>query len=243
MPARVDPVWRERVRVTVANEPSLPAAKIAGRLAQMGEDGAPGERTIGRWKQEFLESDEEERRPYRYLQWPQSMGTPDLPWAASRVVLELLGDWREYSGLVGPRPTVRLARWAWRVYQAAPDAPAIVRLNLALDLAVSEVLGSPRPDIEWRLVCRPWAGELEAAAYAEAVASGSIPEYAPGEWPIDPRQLSGARLKEALMATGVVDEDEVEETARNVMTADEELIDADGGGSPATQEDRDGETG
>ncbi|MGE0135108.1 MAG: hypothetical protein AB7L91_08505 [Dehalococcoidia bacterium] len=56
---------------------------------------------------------------YRYAQWPDSFGTPDLPWEAASAVneLRLLRD--------GRIPTVPLGKWFYRLRLGEVDWPAV----------------------------------------------------------------------------------------------------------------------
>ncbi|MSQ14884.1 MAG: hypothetical protein EXR50_03370 [Dehalococcoidia bacterium] len=98
----------------------------------------PSPRSISRIIKEHQQKPEAQRIQHRLFSWPQSMGTPDLPWEASRAMLELLGLLSQ-SG--HNRPLNRNAKWYWRISQALPAAPPIVRYHLAAEMAFMEVAG------------------------------------------------------------------------------------------------------
>lgn len=178
MPRRpVDAYWRERVRQLVENEPGRSPRSIAALLAREGRArqryGWPSERTVRRLRDEHRARSEPERAHYREVRWPETMEQGALPWEASAALLELLRQRASFN----TRPTVREARWFWRVTQAAPDAPVRSRATLAGWLAAWEALGAGEiPEVEVRRVegylsYRPWTDQ-GAIAYEAAVTEG-----------------------------------------------------------------------
>ena len=114
-----------------------------------------------------------------------------LPWEASAAALELLGIVPPPDG---NRPSVRLARWFWRVTQAAPDMPLMVldfsalidRFSIAQLLAEWEILGDP-PSMYWNsveavLTYAPWRSEDHAGHYAAALRDGRVPPLPHPDW-------------------------------------------------------------
>lgn len=149
--------------------------------------------------------------PYRYVYWPESFQAGDLPWEAAAVVLELMEDHRQRHqrapDIWTERPTVRLARWFWRVTQAAPDAPKGWRSEFAGALARAEALGTlgrtarnvEKLLLEWH----PWRSEADLRRYVEALVIGEAP------WPMaeppERGQISPEDVIRALMEGGFTD--------------------------------------
>lgn len=158
-----DPFWVGRIRALKANEArdASPAA-IARMLAEEGKrSGRDDYPTTGKTVKKIVDrTPPDELNSYRYFRWPQSMGTADLPWAASEALLALV---RHFWQADRVRPTIRLATWYWRVYQSAPAAQAKELVDVAFDLAAHEILGEI-PDYVYRrcelaLALRIWDGQ------------------------------------------------------------------------------------
>jgi hypothetical protein len=175
---RIHKVWREYVFSLLANE-RLSVGAIAKRVKaagrQLKRDDYPRERTVRRLRdKDFAELTEKERRQYRYFRWPESMEEDSLPWEGASAALELI---RDRAGQ--PRPSIRLARWYWRVTQIAPDAPAFERRQAAGFLALAEVLGQGRDSVsrhvEGWAAYTPWRSEESRQHFKEALERGDIP--------------------------------------------------------------------
>jgi hypothetical protein len=67
------------------------------------------------------ERTEDERKVRRWVRWPHSFADGNLPWEASRAVLDLIAYEHPH------RPTIAEALDFWRFTQAAPDAPVEFR--------------------------------------------------------------------------------------------------------------------
>ena len=155
---RTHPAWIERIKQLRADDPKLTAHRIAQALhteaLKPGSDLpdaslVPSERTIGRVS---LPEDAHERALYERVYWPETFEHGALPWEASPVVLELIA-------LMEPkRPTVRLARWYWRVSLVAPGTWDDYKLKgAASNLADAEARGeAPSRAVETRLVNSIW---------------------------------------------------------------------------------------
>jgi hypothetical protein len=193
---RIEPFWEEAIRAATENEPRLGPLGVRARLEKAAADigkpdlRVPSLRTIGRIQREFRQRPEEERRPYRDLYWPESFERGDLPWEASAAALELLRVWEKWPPHIlemilpvpeeralfgynfGDRPSVRLARWFWRLTQAAPDADAKDRRSVAEFLEAAEVVGSEPVEraVEAFLQYAPWRSAEAATAYQTALA-------------------------------------------------------------------------
>jgi hypothetical protein len=191
--------WEEGIRILTEEDPRLGPLGVRSQLIKLVEADAEGKagplrvpslRTIGRIQRQFRPLPEEERRPYRIFRWPESFERGDLPWEAQGAALELMRVWARGPrlGMVSPearrllspaaRPSVRLARWFWRMTQAAPDATALERRHIAGLLAAAEA-GDPdvRRAAEGWLCYAPWRSEEARGAYEEAQAEGRIPHF------------------------------------------------------------------
>lgn len=141
-----DLYWRERIKHLAANNPKMSDRAITEQLDKQAQaedrSDQPRERTVGRIRKAFTTVPEEQRKQYQIARWPDSMISGELPWEASAALLELLGHQRRH---LGPRVAspIRLARWFWRVTQAAPDAPIISRVQIAVQLASWDLAGWP----------------------------------------------------------------------------------------------------
>ncbi len=140
MPARMDPQWIEKVKSIKANErarwgaPRITRA-LEEEAAREGRYDCPSERAVSSILRKIAAED---LREYRFLYWPDTFERGDLPWEASEAALELLALKEFAPGEA--RPSVRLARWFWRITQAAPRMLPAERRRLA-GLVIT---GSPR---------------------------------------------------------------------------------------------------
>jgi hypothetical protein len=100
-------------------------------------------RTVHRYLEGFRDLDEEVRRQFRDVRWPDSLEDGDIPWEASTEVLALL-EWTEKHNL--RPPTVNIAAWYWRSTLMIPGAPLDLRLRVALTLATHREIGEPVPE-------------------------------------------------------------------------------------------------
>ena len=244
---RIPRFWRERIMALLAQtEQSMkrPSDKrVWSVLVKEAEglkvdpspqtrdlaDRVPSERTISRIrKEEWPHLSAEKRAQYREFQWPESMERGDLPWEAAKAALLL--SYTRQARFVG-RPTIRQAKWFWRLSLAAPDLVLEEHLRATDLLAVWEAIGDRPGDhvrgIEWYLTYAPWrAGTEERAAGYEQVRQWTDegayegmplesvppfpslaetvpgPEDDPGPWWVMSRELNG-------LFRGI-DEDEIE---------------------------------
>lgn len=152
----IDSYWVERIHELTENNPQLGSSKMSVRLQEeakrLGRDDWPSEKACRNYKAKHKDLPEHERRQYRFVYWPESFGTPELPWEASPAVLEVL---RFCGG--DDRPTVRVAKWYWRVSLVTPQMPPKDRLNWARTIAAVEVSGLPLSGetmrgFEWKLI-------------------------------------------------------------------------------------------
>lgn len=149
---RTHPAWIERIKQLRADDPKLTAHRIAQALhteaLKPGSDLpdaslVPSERTIGRVS---LPEDAHERALYERVYWPESFEHGALPWEAAEAVLELIA-FQEPK-----RPTVREARWFWRITQAAPGTRLAQRAGMAFNQSEAEVRGEASRAVETALL-------------------------------------------------------------------------------------------
>lgn len=191
MPSRIDPYWEEKVRGIKANNRRWGEPRIWKELQQdeRFEKDGPSQG----WVASFLRRiKDEDLTAYRLVHWPETFERGDLPWEASAATLELLALQDRFAGF--GRPTLRLARWFWRVTMAAPDLPAFMdseqgRWGIARLLAAWETLGKApeqgREGIEWYLAYAPWRDDSQGNTgleewkkiYGHAVKDRVIPGY------------------------------------------------------------------
>jgi hypothetical protein len=101
------------------------------------------------------------------------MATAELPWEASRPML----DWLRFLRDAGENlPTIELAKWFWVITLAAPELPIKERDSLAGFLAMSNKENDPnaiaKRSAELYLICTPWRSKEDKAAYQEMRRNG-----------------------------------------------------------------------
>jgi hypothetical protein len=175
--------YRERI-ATLAQE-GYKAAAI-GRLIEMealdaGRTDCPQQRTVYRLYQEHLKQPEHVRREQALFRWPDAMTSQALPWEASRAALDLLRLFDQSDGK--RRPTIRHAKWFWRLRMAAPDlhigdanyTSAVLAAGEYAKLASvgrAEIVGLDR-----LLAYQPWRTDEDQLAYADASARNGEPAF------------------------------------------------------------------
>jgi hypothetical protein len=151
MPPKKDSFWERSLESLKARNPTWGAGRLRQALeqlaAKLGREDAPGDRWVGNYLNK-LKGDHnwpQREMEYREFHWPESMGTPDVPWEACPAVFELLQVYGPNDAPLVPdgvplfmedgpfsaprsphflvRPDVRLAKWFWRVTQAIPHPP------------------------------------------------------------------------------------------------------------------------
>lgn len=150
---RIDAIWRARVKELTEQGPQRSGRQIAEMLkaeaAVAERDDWPSEKTVRNIMAEHRATPIEERRLYNQVFWPESFGTPELPWEAASVVLEAI---RDVGGDKVNRPTVRTAKWVWRLSLAGSDMSLWERLLLARNLAACEASALPNAEETWRSI-------------------------------------------------------------------------------------------
>lgn len=160
---RIDIFWRDRVKELVEQNPRLGSRKINEQLEAeatvLKRVDWPSEKTVRNIMKEHRAAPEQERRLYGQVFWPESFGTPELPWESAPAVLEAirLSEEGRFSSATWTasvtepyRPTVRTAKWLWRLALAEPDMRARDRLGWARCLADIDASGSPYADRAYR---------------------------------------------------------------------------------------------
>jgi hypothetical protein len=122
---------------------------------------------------------QQELAALKRVNYPQSFGTPDLPWESASAVLGYIEIHPHLQLQLGvkfgllmdgkPRPTTRAAKWYWRLFLAAPDAPVNTRGIYACIAAFAEITRQKKVqylyqhEIEDWLLFQPWtrAGESD----------------------------------------------------------------------------------
>src|SRR5262245_19841284 len=127
---RIHTFWRTHILTIYENTPGIRAPKIRRNLERIPtipkEAGhVPDERTMRRIVKEFSALREEERKPYQYFRWPDSLEQGLLPWEAARDALNLV---RILSKHGADRPTNAHALWYWRLTLAAPESDLYLRV-------------------------------------------------------------------------------------------------------------------
>lgn len=157
---RIDTYWRNRVRELAEQNPRVSSRKITAQLEgeakALKREDWPSEKSVRNIIAEHRDAPEQERRLYRLVYWPESFtGNPDLPWESAREVLVAMSYIEKYQpGGVGGRPTIRMAKWYWRLYLVDPNGGISGRVHLARMLAAYEAGDRSGTDATWRSVER-----------------------------------------------------------------------------------------
>jgi len=178
---RTDPRYVRRVG-ELAEEGLKPPAitrtiEEEAKQATPPRDDYPAERTVRRLYEAHRALDPSEQREYGLFHWPQSMVSGSLPWEAGEAALELLRfRIEQHRSSRRKPPTIREARWFWRVRQAAPTLPAdeadllACTYSLVESIEDSETLdGGIWPYLELWLACRQWESKENAQTYLVAL--------------------------------------------------------------------------
>jgi hypothetical protein len=183
---KIDVYWRDRVKELTEQNPRMSSRKITERLeqtaAKLERTGCPSEKSVRNIMKEHRATGPEVRRLYDQVLWPESFGTPELPWESASVVLEAIRvaeAGRYSSGAEEPprgepyRPTVRMAQWIWRLALAEPGMHPLTQLGFSASLAAAdsdtpEEAGKMHRDIEGCL--------LHGVSYAR-IAGMTVDEY------------------------------------------------------------------
>ena len=181
---KTDPRYEEIIG-SLAEEGLKPPKilELVEKIAEAaGWTDAPHLRTVQRLYGDYLKLPLEVRREQGLFRWPRTMELGLLPWDASRSVLDLL-RYRDQQGL--PRPTVRVAKWYWRIRLASPGIP-IQRAEkwaaLYATIEFAQLIGHKVDEFdvsaEWMLAYEPWSSEDNAKAYASTAERRQLSGYA-----------------------------------------------------------------
>ena len=149
----------------------------------------PARRTIGNYTRKYDELPATARLKDRPFEW-HMMEELSIPWEASSTLLEIwsmvIGIRHLISSVWGlnpplMKPTVREARWWWRVSHACPglnwyDTHKIASAFVAREMA-HDLLDAPWEvaDLEALLAFKPWESALNRQLYYGSVEIGLIP--------------------------------------------------------------------
>lgn len=175
--AKTESYWRDRVAFRVAEgDTAADIFRLFEREAkQGGRNDYPAAKTIRSIAAELSKDEEKQNALFR---WPRAMEIDALPWEASCAALDLLAI-RDRRGL--GRPTVRQAKWYWRLFAAAPDLSPEDAEKWSAIYAASELAAQARlpahadEAIEWRLAYRPWSSDEARASWSKAVSRKDSP--------------------------------------------------------------------
>jgi hypothetical protein len=175
MPRPKTDTWYVEQVATLAAEGERPPTifrRIQETAERAGRNDYPSERTVRRLYEAHKSEPIQLQKEAAFFRWPATMVEGLLPWQASRAALDLV-RFRDEHG--AGRPTVREAKWYWRVVTAAPEidpqeAAAAAAFFTTREFA--ETMGRA-DDIdaepgEWRLVYQPWRSKRDASAYQKA---------------------------------------------------------------------------
>lgn len=154
----------------------------------------PPIRTITRWKGDYTALAEQEKAHLRAVRWPDTLVAGVLPWEASRVLLDLLSVYEDFS----LRPSPVVARWAWRTFLGAPDLEPLTRWRVAIAAALHETyeaLPGGWPSIEAWLADRAWTAD-GAERYERGIVEGLHPPFDPWQLVL-PKSMPGEQMAEA----------------------------------------------
>ena len=144
-----------RHKIAELTERGLRPGSITRNLAEWArsKDWAdpPSERSVRRIYQEHLAKNPGQRGQYGGFRWPESMVAAEIPWEASKSVLNLLQRHREIFGRGdGLGPPVGFVRWFWRVEVAAPGLGLDRQARIAAFLFLHEQNPEAVPDAKVR---------------------------------------------------------------------------------------------
>lgn len=147
--------------------------------AEFGSKAPSVARTIARWRDRYEKLDPLERAGYERVRWPDSLAQPGLPLEASVKVLALLRHHQERGWSV---PTVRKAKWFYKLSVAAPDAPFETCEYLAAIASAHEALAKPGDTfpgaLQFYLAFEAWRPPNKAAYETASAGREFAPAFA-----------------------------------------------------------------
>jgi hypothetical protein len=140
------------------------------------EPKVPSEKTIQRQVAAWNQLLPEDKAQYRVFRWPESMKSGQIPWEASRCLLDLL-HFQHKRGR--PPVLISFARWYWRASEAMPGAAIEERMYVASQLTFWEVVPALREAaqaaaLESYLAYAPWRSKDADDEYQQAKTDGRI---------------------------------------------------------------------
>ena len=124
MPAKIQDHWVDRITFLKSNNTEWGQPRLYNALwaeaAELDRTDVPSQGWIGKWlREEWPKLTDAQRRDYREVHWPETFERGDLPWEASRALLDFFVGRGRPDRIGTERPTTLLARWYWRLYQVA----------------------------------------------------------------------------------------------------------------------------
>ncbi len=149
--------------------------------AASGGTSSPSLRVVQRERQRFFSLSRIQVDEYNPVTWPSTMESGLLPWEAGPSVMELISA---YHSEGRGRPSVRVARWYWRVRGLWGDAPAdsidlqscriISRALATIEVSMGEAAQNERTALELAIVFKPWQSSSQATQYQAACSREAV---------------------------------------------------------------------
>jgi hypothetical protein len=181
--AKTDSYWVERVSELAEDGLSVRAIteKLEAEAKQLGRKDFPSEHTVRRIRDAYDTLEPHVREQQQRLRWPQSFkATGEFTWDAVRSALDLL----QYCDRMGlPRPTVRKAKWFWRLRQASPSMPDEQANRYANSLASAEYLqiagfkSQVTEAAQWQLAYQPWLDDEHRQIFESSPRAVDLPDF------------------------------------------------------------------
>jgi hypothetical protein len=192
----IDEHWRRRIFEDHARNPAESAEAMARGFQMETEGYVPSARTIRRYFKEFDDLPEGVQRDYLDAHWPESFGTPELPWTAAPSLFELV----RYHG--NSNMPARLVKWFHRVTAAIPNVDIYVRDRVARQLALWDSAGGISRDearsVELFFAIGAWEPGEAYNVYRDTCGKLGIKPFELSIVSRNIRGLTGAELHERL---------------------------------------------
>ena len=155
MPLKTEQGWIDKVLEIKVEHETWGAERIANALKDNPDDRNElppiSVRTVSNiLRRKWAGKEEEIRKTYRLVRWPETFEASILPWETAASCLQLIARYRERGW---GRPPVVVARAFWRVVRTVPDLPEKdlgKAIELAKLLAAREIAGRASQEQETR---------------------------------------------------------------------------------------------